>query len=123
MRKRKGTGRVGRLKKGEEQLLLSLFQDGVKIEDLNITWNVENKVEIIKGKPVMKEIKTPLHFGSGYDAYAYHVLKGDPAMLRDLAAKLYADKKYVEGAGEGGGFKIEIVRWNPNQKQPVIPKK
>lgn len=122
MRKRKGTGRIGRLKKGEEQLLISLFSGDVKIESLDITWDVENKVEIIKGKPVMKEIRTPRHFGSGFAAYAYHVLKGDTTMLRDLAGKLYADKKYVEGAGENGAFKIEIVRSaGMPTKQPVHP--
>lgn len=110
MRKRKGTGRVGRLKKGEEQLLLSLFNGDFKIENLDIEWEIENKVEIIKGKPVMKEIRTPKHFGSGFAGYAYHCLKGDTTMLRDLAGKLYADKKYVEGDASMGTLKIEIIR-------------
>ncbi len=69
----------GRSKAGEISKLLTLWEEGFDLKDINYTKK--------NGQVVFK---------TGFDAFCFKVLTGDLATLRMLVDKLFADKKYIE---------------------------
>jgi len=101
----------------DEYWLVQLWEGKVTMEDLSINYETITKFagQDEDGNPIINEVQKVAHFGSARDAFAYHCLKGEKDMLRDLTSKLFADKKFVEGGGEDGTIKIEVVRYTDKE--------
>ena len=113
----------GRLKAGDVQKLLALWEGRIKINDIQIDEEVCTE-KYIESVPVMKKVKVKegkgknakivekevidsykeevktrkvirKSFRSGLDSMAYYVLTGDKMLLKNLLDKLYADQRNV----------------------------
>ena len=113
----------GRLKAGDVQKLLALWEGRIDINDIVID-EVVCQEKYIESVPVMKKVKVKegkgkkakmvekeivdhyddvvktrkvirKNFKSGLDSMAYYVLTGDKQLLKNLLDKLYADQRNV----------------------------
>lgn len=99
----------GRLKKTDVQFLEDVWFGNLKEHKKELTPEV---TRIYKGRGENKrEVHKDLLFPSARGAFAYHALRGDKDILKNLTGKLFADKKYIEGAEEDGSLLITIKRY------------